>query len=290
MKETISANTLFHFTRNKEFLTSILKNGIFIRYSLESYGKIIKGKKELVLPMSCFCDIPLSKVKNHTSKYGFYAIGLSKKWGIKNGLSPVIYTTEKSETANILNRLTSDLDKIFDIYDNEENKEFISDNKELTENQKSLLKSAKLNFLISQSQKSLELSEQLGHFLKYIKPYEGKGYSNGKEFKNIRFYDEREWRYVPTKNLLKKVEIKNSYKREYYESESKRRLINIKLASHKKLKFKPSDVKFIIVERDDEIPNLIDEIREIYRNSATYDEIMLLTSRLISLEQIVEDL
>jgi hypothetical protein len=217
-------------------------------------------------------------------------LAYQKNGGIKNGLSPVIYTTEKSETANILNQLTSELDKVFDIYENEENKEYISDNKTLTEDQKSTLESAKLDFLVTQSQKSLELSEQLGHFLKYIKPYEGKGYSNGKEFKNIRFYDEREWRYVPPKNLLKKIEIKDSYKREYYESDSKRRLINVKLASHKKLEFEPSDIKFIIVEKDEEIPNLIDEIREIYRKSATYDEIMLLTSRLISLEQIVEDL
>ncbi|WP_340067342.1 abortive infection system antitoxin AbiGi family protein [Ascidiimonas aurantiaca] len=290
MKETISANTLFHFTRNKNFLTSILKNGIYIRYSLESYGNIINGKKELVLPMTCFCDIPLSKIKNHTSKYGSYSIGLSKEWGIKNGLSPVIYTTEKSETANILNRLTSDLDKFFNIDDNEENKEFISLNKTLTEDQKNTLESDKFDFLASQNEKIFELSIQLGHFLKYIKPYQGKGYSNGKEFGNVKFYDEREWRYVPPKNLLNKIGVKDSYKREFYESPSKRRLINIKLASHKKLNFKPKDIKFIIVEKDAEIPHLIYEIREIFRKSATYDEIMLLTSRLISLEQIVEDL
>ncbi len=213
-----------------------------------------------------------------------------KSGGIKNSLSPVIYTTEKSETANILNKLTSNLDKIFDIYDNEENQEFISNDQTLTEDQKSTLASEKLGFLLSQGEKTLELSEQLGHFLKYIKPYYGKGYSNGKEFKNIRFYDEREWRYVPPKNLLKKIEIKDSYKRSFYESESKRRLINIKLASHKKLDFKPNDIKFIIVKKDEEIPHLIDEIREIFRQTATYDEIMLLTSRLISLEQIVENL
>lgn len=289
MKETISANTLFHFTRQKEFLTGILKNGIYIRYSLESYGTIIKGKKELVLPMACFCDIPLSKVKEHTSKYGVYAIGLSKEWGIKNGLSPVIYTTEKSETAKILNQLASDLGKMFDIYENDDDQVSTSNTDPLTEDQKATLETAKLDFLLSQSEKVTELSEQLGHFLKYIKPYQGKGYSNGNEFNNIRFYDEREWRYVPPKELLKKIEVKDSYKREFYKSESKRRLINIKLATHKKLEFKPNDIKFIIVKNDNEIPHLIDEIREIYRTTATYDEIMLLTSRLISMEQILED-
>lgn len=289
MKETISANTLFHFTRQKEFLTGILKNGIYIRYSLESYGTIIKGKKELVLPMACFCDIPLSKVKEHTSKYGVYAIGLSKEWGIKNGLSPVIYTTEKSETAKILNQLASDLGKMFDIYENDDDQVSTSNTDPLTEDQKATLETAKLDFLLSQSEKVTELSEQLGHFLKYIKPYQGKGYSNGNEFNNIRFYDEREWRYVPPKELLKKIEVKDSYKREFYKSESKRRLINIKLATHKKLEFKPNNIKFIIVKNDNEIPHLIDEIREIYRTTATYDEIMLLTSRLISMEQILED-
>lgn len=278
MKEIISANTLFHFTSQIGFLTSILKKGIYIRHSLETYGKIINGKNELVLPMACFCDIPLSKVKEHTSKYGFYAIGLSKEWGIKNGLSPVIYTTEKSETANILNQLSSDLSNFFDIYENEGN------------NKKINLKSLPQEIQNSQSEKILELSEQLGHFLKYIKPYQGKGYSNGKEFKNIRFYDEREWRYVPPKNLLEKIKVKDSYKREFYESDSKRRLINIKLATHKKLEFTPNDIKFIIVEKDEEIPYLIDEIRKIFSNSVTYNEVMLLTSRLISIEQIIEDL
>ena len=289
MSYSQSANTLFHFTKTRRSLLSILKNGVYIRYSLESYGSLLKGDEELVLPMACFCDIPLSRIKEHTMKYGNYSIGLSKDWGMKNGLSPVIYAHEKSETANILNQLKSDLGRIFDIEVIKENNSYLSNEKDLTKEQRETLMAQNLSTLVKVYEKNSALKEKLGHFLKFIKPYEGKGYSNGRELNSIKFYDEREWRYVPEHKLLKKVEVKNSYKKSFYENDVKRRLINMKLASHKKLDFKPKDVKFIIVKSDDEIPRIIKELGENFEDSITYNELMLLTSRVISLEQIIED-
>jgi len=285
----ISANTLFHFTKEKKFLLSILKNGLFIRYSLETYGGILKSNDELVLPMCCFCDIPLSQVKEHTKKYGSYSIGLSKEWGMRNGISPVLYAHKKSDTAKLLNSLTSDLDKIFDIEETNENEKYLSKHK-LTQEQEAFIKQEKLNYLLEKSGKINELSEQLGHFLKYIKPYEGRGYSNGKEFEKVRFYDEKEWRYVPPKDLLKKLEIKDIYKRKFYTDERRRRYINIQLAKHKKLSFTPKDIKFIVVKKDSEIPEMIENLRKIFQETASYKDLMILNSRLISLEQIVNDL
>lgn len=285
----LSSNTLFHFTREKDFLISILKNGIFIRYSLETYGKILKSNSELVLPMSCFCDIPLSQINEHRKKYGSYSIGLSKEWAVKNGLSPVLYTHEKSETAKVLNTLFTNLENIFDIEDSEENikllKEYGYKEKEIDlVNSGQQLATSKVN------EKNKELSRQLGHFLKYVKPYSGTGYSNGTEFKQVKFYDEREWRYVPPKDLLQKIEIKDIYKREYYIDPIKRRYINMELAKRKKLTFKPKDIKFIVVEKENEIPTMIEELRKIFGQNSTYNDLMILNSRLISLEQIIEDL
>lgn len=285
----LSSKTLFHFTGESKYLLNILKNGLYIRYSLEAYGKILKSKDELVLPMACFCDIPLSQIKEHTKKYGTYSIGLTKEWGIKNGLSPVLYTNDESETAKILNSLTKDLSSIFDIDDIEENKDYFKDIG-LTEDEINLVESGQSLVYGKYEMRIKELSAQLGHFLKYIKPYIGKGYSNGIEFNKVRFYDEREWRYVPPKKLLQKIEIKDIYKREFYNCPIKRRYINIRLAKHKKLTFEPKDIRFIVVEKDNEIPYMIEELRKIFGGMVTYEELMILTSRLISLEQIIDDL
>lgn len=76
MANTISANTLFHFTPTKDNLISILTRKFYVRYSLEIFDTILDiDNPELVTPMTCFCDIPLSQIKNHTNTYGNYAIG-----------------------------------------------------------------------------------------------------------------------------------------------------------------------------------------------------------------------
>ena len=265
----LSSKTLFHFTNQKNNLLGILENGIFVRYSLETYGEILKSKNELVLPMACFCDIPLSKIKEHTKKYGTYSIGLSKEWGMKNGLSPVIYTHSKSNTAKILNSLTKNITEIFDIDKSEENDRLLKEYG-LSEYELNLIKSGNDILNSKLLEKNEELSEQLGHFLKYIKPYEGIGYSNGKKFEDIRFYDEREWRYVPPKDLLKKVEVKDIYKREFYIDPIKKKYINRKLSIHKKLTFEPKDIKFLIIKKENEIPSTIEEIGEIFKNKIAY--------------------
>ena len=46
--------------------------------------------------MVTFCDIPLAMAKDHIKKYGSYAIGLSKDWGGRKKLNPVIDIEKKS--------------------------------------------------------------------------------------------------------------------------------------------------------------------------------------------------
>ena len=41
--------------------------------------------------MVCFCDIPLSQVKNHIGNYGHYGIGMKREWGIEHNITPVHY-------------------------------------------------------------------------------------------------------------------------------------------------------------------------------------------------------
>ena len=93
---TLSANTLFHFTRTRETLINILKTRFYPRLSLEENFFFSKMGDKIAYPMVCFCDIPLSQIKNHTNSYGKYAIGLKKEWAQKNGISPILYTHKDS--------------------------------------------------------------------------------------------------------------------------------------------------------------------------------------------------
>lgn len=80
LRVPLSANTLIHFTRSKENLKKILEENFRIYNCRESV--ILGGKpSEFYVPMVSFCDLPLSEVKDHISKYGNYGIGMTKAWG-----------------------------------------------------------------------------------------------------------------------------------------------------------------------------------------------------------------
>src|SRR5687768_12579934 len=99
---TVSANTLFYFTASIGNLISILTNEFHPHFCLEDFSVLNKSvlsagtETELAVPMVCFCDLPLSQIGFHLSVYGDYGIGMTKSWGQKNGITPVLYVHDKS--------------------------------------------------------------------------------------------------------------------------------------------------------------------------------------------------
>lgn len=89
----LSSITLFHFTDKLENLQNILLSGL--RSGLVS-EKISGRNIAYFSEMICFCDIPLSKIKEHTKWYGKYAIGIRPDYLKEKGVSPVIYTHSRS--------------------------------------------------------------------------------------------------------------------------------------------------------------------------------------------------
>ncbi len=87
---TLSTSSIFHFTNDKEKLKGILKTNFKVSYCKETLQFNNEGFI-MHIPMVSFCDIPLSKAKNHIKSYGEYGIGLNKSWAVKNGLNPVLY-------------------------------------------------------------------------------------------------------------------------------------------------------------------------------------------------------
>lgn len=96
IKMSISANTLFHFVSQRKFLESILHGKLIPRYCVEHFEINDNFKGDVAIPMKCFCDIPLSQIYEHTNTYGKFAIGFTKEWAQKVGITPVLYIHNQS--------------------------------------------------------------------------------------------------------------------------------------------------------------------------------------------------
>ena len=158
------SNNLFHFTRNIDFLMSILKHGIYPRYCLEDTAWLGLDF-HMAYPIVCFCDIPLSRINEHTEFYGSYGIGLSKDWGLRNGLSPVVYCSENGHVVDVANYL-------FEKGIREE-----------------------------ETAKEKEVREiMFWKLTKLVKPLAGKMFIKGKMIEK-EFYQESEWRFTPNEEI-----------------------------------------------------------------------------------------
>lgn len=277
-KETLSSNSLFHFTQSAENLISILESGFAPRYCLENFamfdfgfeGDNADNFKELAVPMVCFCDIPLSKVKHHLSLYGDYGIGLSKEWGNRNGVSPVLYVDSESETFKCIQYTIS--------YLNETSRNVI----------KSVIEILKLedtdfndvNQILHQTLlKVLRL-------LRYTKPYSGKFWRQGAYIDNVRFYDEREWRYIPDIQPNEEGLYPWLPKDKYLNQVSKA-TNNRNVAQKYTLKIDPKDIRYIIVKEEEHILAIIESLEDLYGSDPQI--IRRLSAKIITQQQIVED-
>lgn len=94
----LSSTALFHFTHSYDVLLKILEDGFWARYCVERGW----GGKDLLIPMICTCDIPLSNISFHQKKYGKYGVGVKKKWAKSKGFTPVLYVSDKSNIFQLL--------------------------------------------------------------------------------------------------------------------------------------------------------------------------------------------
>lgn len=154
------AQSLFHSTKQMDTLKAILQDRFFWpRYCLEDVSWIHSRLTHVAFAMTCFCDIPLSRISDHTDYYGRFGLGLTKTWGLKKGLNPIIYLNERSPLRGPLYALFRHADHEYG----------------------GVGPSAYLN--------AIELAA-------YTKPYEGM-VRKADSMVLKRFYDESEWRYVP---------------------------------------------------------------------------------------------
>ena len=244
---TISSDALFHFTSQPDYLIGILQNEFQPRYCLESI-EFTEISYDVAFPMVCFCDIPLAQIKNHIETYGYYGIGMKKSWAEKMKLNPILYLRQKS-------KLT---EKISLLFDSAQSKDF---------DQTDLLKKSKREIL---------------ELLRYVKPYIGDFTRDGKKISDVRFYNEREWRYIPDLPDEHRYMTAIQYN-------DKLTLANANsLLQSFNLSFEPDDIKYIFVNKDSEIPAMVSALKRI-KSKYPPNTVEILTSRILTCEQILND-
>jgi hypothetical protein len=154
------SDNLFHFTRSLDVLKSILKNCFQPRYCLEDVEWLKMDWHHIAYAMKCFCDIPLSRISEHTAFYGSYGLGLTKEWGIRQGLEPVLYIRPGGAIARVLDKMMVEFSAAND--DDEADKR----------------------------------AEDLFTLLRFVKPVTGKMPLDGR-LVDKEFFQENEWRYAP---------------------------------------------------------------------------------------------
>ena len=125
-----------------------------------------------------------------------------------------------------------------------------------------------------------------------MKPYVGTLYRRGHPVKNrVRFYDEHEWRYVPSNNIMKRYEIPTFIPRDTCMDPVALEHENRKLEiDQTRLTFNPNDIKYVIIRDESEINTMVKKLRKIKGGIGFDDDTVdRLTSRIITVKQIRAD-
>lgn len=171
----LSSSCLYHYTPSKDALLAILKDNFKGSYCRE----YLKYKDEVInafIPMISFCDIPLKTYSNLGAIYGKYGLGMSRKWAVRNKLNPVFYIDNNAALLDVF---------IKSLKAAEGTTAIAQALSALTGNQSAVAGAHML----------ADSVEFLIYSLYHLKHYEGQIERLGN--KSYRFYDEREWRFLP---------------------------------------------------------------------------------------------
>lgn len=241
------SSSLFHFTKSMDVLKAVLKEGFWPRYCLEDIlWQGHKADEFVAFPMVCFCDIPIGRISEHVDFYGSFGIGLTKEWGAKNHLNPVMYFAGDNPLHGAVKSLTGVVQSLPD-----ENK-----------------KKAGL--------------QHVRYVLAYSKPTEGRMIVSGEPVTK-QFYQESEWRFVPRHKDVSDYLRLNDFK-----DSAKLTECNGKTAELCRLKFLPTDVRYIFVPTDADIPTIMNFLQSELDHFPNAD-LKVLMSRVTSLESMKHD-
>ncbi|WNV06303.1 abortive infection system antitoxin AbiGi family protein [Candidatus Methylospira mobilis] len=248
-KNSVHSETIFHVCNNIEGLKGILKKNAFIP-SFSREVVYAKGDKTpyYFVPMVSFCDFKLSEMDFHFQKYGKYGIGLSKEWGIKNDLNPVLYINDECV-------FFQDFRKALIDSFNEINGLSGARNSQGTQ---------------EQYESIININNKLLEIYCYIKNYQGELDRNGEIIEDFRFADDKEWRYVPkivgvldALGFRWPIRLIGFNETDNIKIKNRKTELNKNISKSEWLRFDYDDVKFLIVPNEVERYNLIKAIYKI---------------------------
>lgn len=281
---TFRTSSIFRFCNERNMLQKYLETGIFPNYCEEDFSNNELNIDLVIgIPMASFCDIPITLLAEHYSRYGEYGLGLSKEWAIKRGISPIMYITNENTLKSILHLLYSE-----QRHANEVNSENFKE--------EALMSTIagtpdKLDYFVKilSTKNEAYLNRYL---LGFIKSYMGTF-----EKKKICNYSENEWRYIVPES--EKIPWFWTHD-DYVKWRSPKGLTkcpkpepNDELKSHR-LTFEAQDITYIIVKEESQIKHIVKKIRSLDALGGscvplTEEDKDLLCSKIISRDRIDKD-
>ena len=199
--------------------------------------------------MASFCDIPITLLDEHNSRYGNYGIALSKEWAKRNGLTPVMYIANDDVLQSVYHHYQQN-QKILDWYHRDDVKAQLAKD--------TLIKGFPLEDYVKMLSAEQEHAVNT-HIIGYLKKYEG--IYNKKPINN---YEENEWRYlVPDEEGTDWFWAKEAYMRWRFPDGDKTVKKPQPTDELKKytLEFDATDIKYILVKDDDFKARVIEFIK-----------------------------
>lgn len=247
-----SANTLFNFMRKQIYLKEILRNKAIIpRYINEDISYLEINEKTVSIPMTCFCDINIQRIEDHTKIYGKYGIAFYKDWCISRKIQPIHYINPDSGIQHDFMNAFSQAERY-------------SRNDEIVD----------------------EIQSYLLSHLMFMKPLYGESQPANKIDQN--FHDEREWRYVPAISQIDTELPPLLYGKRNNDTSRDSHNLGLTRCTSAWLFFNWPDIKYILVPNEKAKNTMVRYIMS-SSVSAEIDEKYDLLTKLVKLDEMKED-
>ncbi|MCF2488087.1 abortive infection system antitoxin AbiGi family protein [Dyadobacter sp. CY347] len=282
--------TGFRISYNKEINPQIIghfgnSDGLGMVFAPGNVGVNYQGIRYQHIPMVCFCDIRLSAISDHLKTYGFdagdnikraYAIGLTKTWGQKNGLNPILYLVPGSDLSTQMASAIQYAPGNYDQFENGRQAEIYSPPRSMGDGyikEDNNGNKFPLTYLYS----------------KVIERVQLQGFGPSEKFTN-NYQDEKEWRYIPKDaSIIDHYEWNASTSNRFlYDTMRTNALKAIGEAKYPNLTFNHSDIAHIIVSNDDEVLEVHEVLDKKFSNLSPKER-SLLFSKVNSFESMSRD-